>query len=260
MRVRLDLAFDGTDFSGWATQPDRRTVQGTLTEAVRQISGEDVEIQGASRTDAGAHARHAVAHFDSGVAIPGEKWERILNARLPLDISILKSRTVPESFNARFCVIDRWYRYRIVTGPRLAHRSRWAYDYNRPLNLSAMQLAASQLQGEHDFRAFTEELEPTVHNTVRHLFQFKVSQVRDEVWVDVTGTAFLRGMMRRMSGCILEVGRGYRNVEEVSKLLNIQERNELDWPVVLPARGLCLMRVRCGRHPKDTRPPSSHPQ
>ena len=260
MRVRLDLAFDGTDFSGWATQPDRRTVQGTLTEAVRQISGEDVEIQGASRTDAGAHARHAVAHFDSGVAIPGEKWERILNARLPLDISILKSRTVPESFNARFCVIDRWYRYRIVTGTRLAHRSRWAYDYNRPLNLSAMQLAASQLQGEHDFRAFTEELEPTVHNTVRHLFQFKVSQVRDEVWVDVTGTAFLRGMMRRMSGCILEVGRGYRNVEEVSKLLNIQERNELDWPVVLPARGLCLMRVRCGRHPKDTRPPSSHPQ
>jgi len=260
MRVRLDLAFDGTDFSGWATQPDRRTVQGTLTEAVRQISGEDVEIQGASRTDAGAHARHAVAHFDSGVAIPGEKWERILNARLPLDISILKSRTVPESFNARFCVIDRWYRYRIVTGPRLAHRCRWAYDYNRPLNLSAMQLAASQLQGEHDFRAFTEELEPTVHNTVRHLFQFKVSQVRDEVWVDVTGTAFLRGMMRRMSGCILEVGRGYRNVEEVSKLLNIQERNELDWPVVLPARGLCLMRVRCGRHPKDTRPPSSHPQ
>jgi tRNA pseudouridine38-40 synthase len=260
MRVRLDLAFDGTDFSGWATQPDRRTVQGTLTEAVRQISGEDVEIQGASRTDAGAHARHAVAHFDSGVAIPGEKWERILNARLPLDISILKSRTVPETFNARFCVIDRWYRYRIVTGPRLAHRSRWAYDYNRPLNLSAMQLAASQLQGEHDFRAFTEELEPTVHNTVRHLFQFKVSQVRDEVWVDVTGTAFLRGMMRRMSGCILEVGRGYRNVEEVSKLLNIQERNELDWPVVLPARGLCLMRVRCGRHPKDTRPPSSHPQ
>jgi len=260
MRVRLDLAFDGTDFSGWATQPDRRTVQGTLTEAVRQISGEDVEIQGASRTDAGAHARHAVAHFDSEVAIPGEKWERILNARLPFDISILKSRTVPKSFNARFCVIDRWYRYRIVTGPRLAHRSRWAYDYNRPLNLSAMQLAASQLQGEHDFRAFTEELEPTVHNTVRHLFQFKVSQVRDEVWVDVTGTAFLRGMMRRMSGCILEVGRGYRNVEEVSKLLNIQERNELDWPVVLPARGLCLMRVRCGRHPKDTRPPSSHPQ
>jgi tRNA pseudouridine38-40 synthase len=116
-----------------------------------------------------------------------------------------------------------------------------------------MQAAALQLQGEHDFRAFTEELEPTVHNTVRTLFKFQVSQVRDEVWVDVVGTAFLRGMMRRMSGAILEVGRGYRPVEEVSKLLSIQERNELDWPVVLPARGLCLMRVRCGRHPKDTR-------
>lgn len=253
MRVRLDLAFDGTDFSGWATQPDRRTVQGTLTEAVRLISGEEIEIQGASRTDAGAHARHAVAHFDSNVGIPGEKWERILNRKLPLDVSILRSRAVPDTFNARFCVIDRWYRYRIATGPRLAHRSRWAFDYGRPLDLAAMQTAALQLQGEHDFRAFTEELEPTVHNTVRTLFKFQVSQVRDEVWVDVVGTAFLRGMMRRMSGAILEVGRGYRPVEEVSKLLSIQERNELDWPVVLPARGLCLMRVRCGRHPKDTR-------
>jgi tRNA pseudouridine38-40 synthase len=101
-------------------------------------------------------------------------------------------------------------------------------------------------------KAFTEELDPHVENTRRELFSFEVRQFRDEVWVDVVGTAFLRGMMRRMAGALLEVGRGYRSVEEVGKLLT-EERNQMQWPVVLPACGLCLQRVRYGRHPRDNR-------
>ena len=116
-----------------------------------------------------------------------------------------------------------------------------------------MQEAAARLQGTHDFSAYTEEVDLKVTNTVRTLFDFQVRQVRDEVWVDVVGTAFLRGMMRRMAGVVLEVGRGYRPVVEVSRLLDSQERNQLQWPVVLPAHGLCLMRIRYGRHPKDFR-------
>jgi tRNA pseudouridine38-40 synthase len=118
-----------------------------------------------------------------------------------------------------------------------------------------MQRAAELLRGDHDFRAFTEELEPHIRNTRRELFKVKVRAVRDEVWVDVVGTAFLRGMMRRMSGALLEVGRGRRPIEEVSRLLDPEERDSIQWPVVLPAQGLCLMRVRYGRHPRDNRSP-----
>lgn len=116
-----------------------------------------------------------------------------------------------------------------------------------------MNRAAGSLLGTHDFRGYTEELDKSVTNTCRTLYRAEVSQVRDEVWVDVVGTAFLRGMMRRIAGALLEVGRGRRPVEEVSRLLTKEGQDGVQWPVVLPASGLCLMRVRYGRGPwKDS--------
>ena len=253
MRIKLVVAYDGTDFRGWAAQPNLRTVRGTLTEAVRFVSGEETEIWGASRTDSGAHALGQVCHFDTGVDIPPEKWARILSRRLPLDLSVVSSAAVGDDFSARFMARDRFYRYRIQTTPRDPHRGRFVHAYGRELDVAAMGEAARRLLGRNDFLAFTEELEPTVTNTVRELFSLKVSRRRDEVWVDVVGTAFLRGMMRRMAGALLEVGRGARPVEEVSKLLTKEGQETLKWPVVLPARGLCLMRVRYGRIPADSR-------
>ncbi len=253
MRIKLTVAYDGTDFKGWAANAGHRTVQRTLTEAVRRISGEENEIVGASRTDSGAHAKAAVCHFDTHRPIPVENWPRALNQVLPKDLAVIRSQQMPDDFNSRFWALDRHYRYRILVGARDPHRERFAYFHGRPVDLEAMQDAASRLKGTHDFSAYTEEVDLNVTNTVRTLFDFQVRQVRDEVWVDVVGTAFLRGMMRRMAGVVLEVGRGYRPVVEVSRLLDSQERNQLQWPVVLPARGLCLMRVRYGRHPKDFR-------
>ena len=253
MRIKLVVAYDGTDFRGWAAQLDLRTVQGTLTEAVRFVSGEEIEIWGASRTDSGAHALGQVCHFDSEVAIPPERWARVLARRLPRDLTVLSSERVGDDFSARFMARDRWYRYRIGTGPRDPFRSRFVHSCGRALDVDAMQRAAKSLLGRHDFLAFTEELEPTVTNTVRELYSFRVGQRRDEVWVDVVGTAFLRGMMRRMAGALLEVGRGSRPVEEVSKLLTKEGQETLRWPVVLPAGGLCLQRVRYGRRPVDSR-------
>ena len=197
---------------------------------------------GASRTDSGAHARGQVCHFDTNVAIPPEKWAYVLNRAMPSDVAVLRSHQVPITFNSRFSARDRWYRF----------VSRVDYDYNRPLDVAAMQVAAKHLVGEHDFLAYTEELDPSVENTVRELFSVEVSQTRGEVRIDIVGTAFLRGMMRRMSGALLEVGRGYRPVEDVAALLT-EKRVELAWPVVLPAKGLCLMQVRFGRHPRDNR-------
>ena len=253
LRVKLVVSYDGTDFCGWAAQTGLRTVQSTLKEAVRRISGEENEIVGASRTDSGAHARGQVCHFDTETPIPAENWTKALNRLLPLDIAVKSTSFVSDNFNSRFCAIDRFYRYRIsLSTVRDPIQSRFVHNYGQNLNVELMQEAAKRLAGVHDFRAFTEELDQGVENTVRRLFTFEVKQVRDEVWVDVVGTAFLRGMMRRMSGALLEVGRGARPVEEVSRLLS-EERNELQWPVVLPARGLCLMRIKYGRYPVDHR-------
>jgi tRNA pseudouridine38-40 synthase len=253
MRIKLVVSYDGTEFRGWAANPGQRTVQGTLREAVRLVSGEENEISGASRTDSGAHARGQVCHFDTANPMPPEKWANVLNRRLPGDLAVVSSEEVPPNFDSRFWAQDRYYRYRILTGPPDPHRARFTHAYGRPLSLDAMQAAANLLQGEHDFLAFTEELDPGVENTRRELFSFQVKSSRDEVWVDVVGTAFLRGMMRRMSGALLEVGRGHRPVEEVSRLLDPEERRHVQWPVVLPAKGLCLMRIRYGRHPRDHR-------
>ena len=251
-RIQFVVSYDGTGFCGWAAQTGRRTVQSTLREAVRRVSGEEIEIVGASRTDSGAHAKGQVCHFDTGVAIEPNKWARILNRVLAPDIAIVSSKLVLDSFHSRFSAQDRFYRYRIASAERDPMRARFVHVYGRSLDVGLMQEAASALVGDHDFEAFTEELDPHVENTRRTLFSVGVRKVRDEVWVDVVGTAFLRGMMRRMAGVLLEVGRGYRPVEEVSRLLS-EERNSLTWPVVLPANGLCLMRVRYGRHPIDNR-------
>jgi tRNA pseudouridine38-40 synthase len=253
MRIKLVVAYDGTDFCGWAPQPGRRTVQSTLTEAVRYVSSEEIEIFGASRTDSGAHAKAQVCHFDSLKAIPPDRWPLILNRQLPADIAVLSSRPAPHSFHSRFCAKDRFYRYRISVGPEDPFRSRFVHRFGRPLNADRMQLAANYLLGDHDFRAFTEELDSSVLNTRRKLFGVKCRRVRDEVWVDVVGTAFLRGMMRRIAGALLEVGCERRPVEEVGKLLTREGQERIQWPVVLPASGLCLMRVRYDRILKDIR-------
>ena len=253
MRIKLTVAYDGTDFRGWASQKGQRTVRSTLTEAVRLVSGEEIEITGASRTDSGAHARGQVCHLDWDCKIPIQRLPYVINSRLPNDLAVLKAQRVGDSFNSRFSVIDRHYRYRIVTKQRDPHKERFAHFCGVKLDLEKMQQAASMLKGEHDFRAFTEELEPTVTNTTRTLFRVDVREVRNEVWVDIVGTAFMRGMMRRMSGAILEVGRGSRDVVEVSRLLQSEERLKYQWPEVLPAKGLCLMKIRYGRHPRDHR-------
>jgi tRNA pseudouridine38-40 synthase len=252
-RIKLVVSYDGTDFCGWAPQLGRRTVHGTLTEAVRLVSGEEIEITGASRTDSGAHARGQVCHFDTKSAMPAEKWALVLNRRLPGDLAIRSAASVEEKFHSRFWARDRFYRYRFLTGLPDPARARFALSHHRPVDLDAMQQAADALIGDHDFRAFTEELDPQVTNTRRELFSFQVRKSRDEVWLDVVGTAFLRGMMRRMAGALLEVGRGHRDVAEVSRLLDPEERDRLQWPVVLGAHGLWLMGVRYGRHPRDCR-------
>lgn len=221
-----------------------------MTETIVQISGEPVWVQGASRTDSGAHARGQVCHFDSSSGIPPEKWAAVLGKRLPRDICVRRSDQVPDDFESRFWAIDRHYRYRILTGWRDPQRARYAHHFGRHLDSTLMDRAAQALAGEHDFRSFGEELEPDT-NTVRTVFRIDVRSVRDEIWIDVVGTAFLRGMMRRIAGALVEVGRGARPADDLRRLLD--PATDLQLPEVLPARGLTLVKVRYGRHPRDHR-------
>jgi len=250
-KVRLVIAYDGTDFCGWAAQTGLRTVQSTLTTAVRLVSGEKNEIIGASRTDSGAHAKGQVCHFETKKPLPIDKLPRILNDRLPDDLSVMKASLVSPEFHSRFCAKDRWYRYRILVGERDPLQMRFAHFYGRPLDIAAMQKIAPSFVGKHDFRAFSEELEPGT-NTVRVLNSVSVTQVRNEVRIDIVGQAFVRGMMRRISGMLLEIGRGYRPAQDAITLLS-ERRDELQWPVVLPAKGLTLMKVNYGRKIIDHR-------
>lgn len=252
-RLKLTIAYDGTDFRGWAAQPGQRTVQGTLTEAVRQVSGEDIEIVGASRTDSGAHAKGQVAHFDTGVALPVHRWARALNRRLPSDLRVVQVTRVGPDFNSRFCALDRYYRYAIAKSECDPFLLRTSYNQSRNLDVKQMRVGADKLMGTHDFRAFTEELDPSVENTVRTLHSVKVTETHDLIAIDIVGTAFLRGMMRRMSGCLYEIGTGRRPATDVDGLLDPAKRDQIQGPVVLPAKGLTLVNIRYGRWPKDHR-------
>ncbi len=251
-RVKLVVAYDGSDFCGWAPQRGQRTVRGTLTDAVRQVSGEDNEICGASRTDSGAHAIGMVCHFDTEAGVPTDKWPRVLNNVLPRDVVVKSAEDVDPEFHSRFWALHRWYRYRIQEGFPDPRRSRYAFQYGRPLDARAMDEAAQRLVGQHDFWAFSQLLPPET-NTVRRVLRIGVRSVRDEVWIDVVATAFCRGMMRRISGALFDVGRGKRDAQGIDELLRATREEGAHRPVVLPASGLTLMKVFYGRRPKDQR-------
>ena len=246
------MQYDGYDFCGWAPQQGQRTVHGTLTEGLRRVSGEEIEITGASRTDSGAHAKGQVCHFDDPHGMPPTNFVRALNDVLPWDVSVMSAVAVPPQFHSRFCAQARWYRYRIHCGPRDPHRARHTWWYGRDLDVDVMAQTAKAFEGEHDFVAFSQEVDRRA-NTVRTIRSISLRQVRDEVWLDVVGTAFVRGMMRRIAGSLFEVGRGYSAPENILHLLGQRDRRKIKFPTLLPAHGLCLMRIRYGRHPFDHR-------
>lgn len=251
-RIKLVVSYDGTDFRGWAAQSGQRTVQSTLKEAIHRFSGENIEIFGASRTDSGAHAKGQVVHFDCNASIPIGKWEEALNRFLPLDLRVVNAEEMSSDFNARFCCESRTYEYKITHVMSDPFLSRVAYIYPKRLDLDSMQNGAALLVGEHDFLAFTEELDPTVENTRRTLFSLEVNQLPNCLVIEATGNAFLRGMMRRISGTLFEIGRGFRPYQDISILIS-DRRDNMQWAEVLPARGLTLVKVTYSDPPIDCR-------
>ncbi|MCL8027273.1 tRNA pseudouridine(38-40) synthase TruA [Nocardioides bruguierae] len=254
MRLRIDLAYDGTDFSGWASQPGLRTVQETVQEALgTALRTDPVPVTCAGRTDSGVHARGQVLHVDVDEAVlassagrspvaPTDALVRRLNGILPADVAVRAVAPVPAAFDARFSALWRRYAYRVSDSPAtldplaVRHVLRWS----RPLDVPLMARAAETLQGRHDFAAFCKAREGAT--TIRTLEHF--TWARDEAGLAVAhvrADAFCHSMVRALVGCLLAVGEGRRPVEWPAAVLAAGERTS--HVAVAHAHGLVLEEV-----------------
>ncbi|MFC5230434.1 tRNA pseudouridine(38-40) synthase TruA [Pseudonocardia zijingensis] len=240
--MRLDIAYDGTDFSGWARQPGRRTVCGVLEDALGVVLREPVALTVAGRTDAGVHATGQVAHADLASGPEPEWLVRRLARLLPPDVRVRAVTPVPAEFDARFSALRRHYRYRVATTPYGAEplRARDTLSWPHPFDLAAVQAASDALLGEHDFAAFCKRREGAT--TVRGLQQLTWTRDTDGVaQAAVSADAFCHSMVRSLVGALLDVGRGRRTPDWPASLLHRSERAS-EVPVA-PAHGLTLVAV-----------------
>ncbi len=243
-RVRLDLAYDGTDFLGWAQQPGRRTVQGTVQDALAVlVRAEPPRLQVAGRTDAGVHARGQVAHADLPPDVAADPLLlRRLNGLLPADVRVRRAASAPEGFDARFSALSRTYRYRIADGPELVDplRRHDVLSWPRPLDRAALSAACRPLLGEHDFAAFCRRREGAT--TIRALLHLEWARGEDGLLVlTIRADAFCHSMVRSLVGAMLAVGEGRRPPDWPGGLLARDRR--ADDVAVAPPHGLVLEHV-----------------
>lgn len=245
--LKLTLAYDGSDFSGWQVQPDASTIQGTLASAIGRLTGENVLPQGSGRTDAGVHALAQVATFSTNSPIPVENFPKALNDILPASIRILEVCEVPADFHARKSAKAKTYRYRIyrsaICSPFLA-RYVWHFPY--PLNESAMSEAAGSVPGEHDFTSFAavdpeRGQENSEASNVRTIFSSRFERQNDEFVYTVRGSGFLHHMVRNLVGTFLLVGKGTLQPQDVARILAARDRSAAG--ATAPASGLFLVSV-----------------
>lgn len=240
--ICLTLAYEGTDYSGWQKQPGLKTIQGTLEQALKKITGAETPVTGAGRTDAGVHARGQVANFHTSSPIPTERFPVVLNTVLPEDIIVLAAAEVEPGFHSQYQARAKTYVYRIDNGqyPDLFWR-RFALHCRYRLDLDAMSAAAAYLVGRHDFRSFCAS-GTAVTNFVRTVSRCSV--VRDGCLVSIylTADGFLYNMVRIIAGTLLEAAKGRLAADAIPAILTAGRR-ELAGPT-LPPHGLCLEEVQ----------------
>lgn len=248
-QIRLVVEYDGTSLCGWQRQSNGPTVQQHLEEAIAKIVQHEVQVAGASRTDAGVHARGQVASFRTEKAIPLHGIRRGLNSLLPDTIAIRAAEEVGDDFHPRFSATGKHYRYTLHRAPDRSPRWRdRAWHHPEPIDIVRMHEGSRHLLGEHDFAAFRAS-GCTARTTVRRIDAIDLSLPEpDLLWIDVRGNAFLRNMVRIVVGTLSEVGRGARSPAQVAEILAGRDRTRAG--ITAPAHGLELMEVRYdGRRP-----------
>lgn len=241
-RVKLVVAYDGTNYCGWQVQPNAVTVEGVLNQTLRDFLKEDITVIGASRTDSGVHAMGNVAVFDTETRMPAEKISYALNQRLPEDIRIQNSEEVPLDFHPRHQDCNKTYRYRVVCSefPNPIKRLYTHFVY-RELDLEKIKEAASHLVGTHDFKSFCS-VNTQVKETVRTIYYIDVQKDEDELIIEVNGNGFLYNMVRIIAGTLLQVGMGAIKPEEIPGILKAKDRTKAG--PTAPAKGLMLAEIK----------------
>ncbi len=240
-RIKLIVAYDGTDYCGWQIQPNGITVEEVLNRALSRLTGEEIRVIGASRTDAGVHARGNIAALDTASTIPAERFAYAVNPLLPEDIVVVKSEEVPQDWHPRYQNSVKTYEYRILNREMpdpLKRKYTWHVSF--PLDIDKMREAAEHLKGQHDFRSFCS-VHTAVKSTVRTIYTLDIVKSGDEIIIRISGNGFLYNMVRIIAGTLAEVGRGFRTPEDVRDLLTAKEREQAG--ATAPPQGLTLIRI-----------------
>ena len=235
------LEYDGSDFAGWQQQAKGRTVEAELKQALRAITGQDLKVYAAGRTDAGAHAEGQVVSFQTDGRISPRRLVAALNAKLPADVAVLSAEEVPDAFHARYSARWRRYRYRYLDRPsRPALERGRCWHVRGPLDVDAMSQAAKALAGKHDWTSYCSASEPP-DARVREMRSARVLRRGEFVELELVAEGFLRGLARGIAGALAEVGRGRRPPEWVGEVLEARDRRRA--ARTAPAGGLTLVEV-----------------
>ncbi|NRD77560.1 tRNA pseudouridine(38-40) synthase TruA [Bacillus sp. BRMEA1] len=242
-RYKGIIAYDGTDFSGYQVQPNKRTVQSELEAVLTKMhKGNHVKVAASGRTDAGVHAMGQVIHFDSPLSIPDERWVQALNSLLPKDISVLSVKETVNSFHARYDAAGKEYRYRLyLSAKRDPFQRNYAYQYPYALNIDEMRKASRYFLDEpHDYTSFCSA-KTEVEDKIRTIHSIEFVQEGEHLTIRFVGNGFLYNMVRILVGTLLEVGSGDRASEEMPAILEKKDRSAAG--KTAPAHGLYLWEV-----------------
>lgn len=240
IRVKLTVAYDGTNYCGWQIQPNGITVEEVLNRELTNLLGESIKVIGASRTDSGVHAFGNVAVFDTNTKIPPDKIAFALNQRLPEDIKIQGSCQTADDFHPRFCKSCKTYEYRILNRTFNIPQFRlYTHFVHYNLDIGKMKRASKYLIGKHDFKSFCTA-KPEVTDTVREIYDIKITEEDGIIIIRVEGAGFLYNMVRIIAGTLIEVGQNRCEPEHMRNILEAKDRSAAG--PTAPAHGLTLAR------------------
>ncbi len=240
--IKLVIEYDGKDFNGWQKQKDKLNIQGTIEKAIEQITGEEIELNGSGRTDAGVHALGQTANFKTNSNIPIEKFAIAINSNIKKSIVIKSAEEVDERFHSRLSCKQKTYRYVINNSeiPSAIYRNLETH-IGQKLDVKKMEEAAKYFEGEHDFKAFKSS-GTSSKSSVRTIYKAEVIKEKDRIHIELTGNGFLYNMVRIISGTLVDVGTGKIKPEDIKEIIKSKDREKAG-KTLLP-QGLYLIETK----------------
>lgn len=240
--IRLTLRYDGTKYNGWQKQGNtEKTIQGKLEQLLSKMTGEEVEIAGSGRTDAGVHALAQVANFHTNSVMTTKEMEAYIQQYLPKDIGVTEIKEVAERFHSRLQATKKQYEYRIYIGKENPVFERnYCWHLGERLDIEAMKKASKLLEGEHDFKSFCGN-KKMKKSTIRNIHEIEIEQKGNWLLLRYTGNGFLMNMVRILTGTLVEVGKGIKKAEEMEDILKGKSRELAG--MMAPSQGLFLVKV-----------------